>query len=168
MSSANKKAGKKATREARENMLARSCGTCDACCTTQGVVELGKLDGVKCEHLIEGVKGCSIYARRPSSCSEWSCIWRAGGFDGFDRPDRVGVVMDVTDKDSALYPDGQALVAREAFLGGFDKAQSFLAAQARRTVVILVFSDRTRRVIGPPDQVERVRAAMSKFLPVAQ
>jgi hypothetical protein len=51
---------------------------------------------------------------------------------------------------------------------GFDKAQGFLAAQAAKTVVILVYPDRTRRVIGPPEQVERVQAAMSRFLPVAQ
>jgi len=165
VSSANKKAGKKAMREARETMLSRSCGTCDACCTTQGVAELGKPDGVRCEHQVEGVKGCSIYARRPKGCASWNCVWRAGGFDGVDRPDRVGVVMDVTGE-SEIYPDGQALVAREAFPGGFEKAGAFLAVQARKTVVILVLPNGMRRLIGPPDKVERIQAAMNRFLPV--
>ncbi len=168
MTSANKKLGKKAARVARENMLSRSCGTCDACCTAKGVKELGKPDGVKCVHLVEGVKGCSIYASRPKACADWSCMWRLGGFEGFDRPDRLGVVVDVTEEDFDIYPDGRALVAREACPMGFDKAHGFLMAQAKKTVVILIHPVRTRRVIGPPEQVERVQAAMSRFLAVAQ
>lgn len=142
----------------------RTCGTCTACCTALGVPELKKPAYQPCAHVYEGRKGCAVYASRPSSCSEWSCMWLRGSFDGVDRPDRLGVVMDVTERND-LWPGKQALVAREAFPGGFDKASYFLRGLANHGVVILVRADGTRRLMGPAEHLKDL-AIIEHHLPV--
>jgi hypothetical protein len=159
---------KKALRVARQNMLSRSCGTCTACCTAKGVKELKKPDGVKCTHLVNGVKGCSIYEGRPSSCVEWSCLWRLGGFEGADRPDRVGVVVDVTEVNHDVWPDGQAFTVREAYPGGIERASTFLQSIAAHSVVVVVRPGRPREVLGPPEKVEQVSKTIQRFLPLVE
>ncbi len=75
--------------------LVRSCGGCDACCTTMGVTELDKPMGEPCPHLADG-GGCSVYTDRPKTCRQFRCLWlqdHAGKmFDDRSRPDRSGVV----------------------------------------------------------------------------
>lgn len=76
----------------------RQCGSCTLCCKLVPVEELGKKAGHRCQHQRSG-KGCSIYASRPWSCREWSCMWLVGTEDGgpldLRRPDHVGYVIDV-------------------------------------------------------------------------
>lgn len=70
----------------------RSCGTCDACCTTMGVSELQKEHHERCGFLCpEG--GCQIYGQHPDSCRFWSCGWKMGVMKDFQRPDAVGFVL---------------------------------------------------------------------------
>ena len=189
----------KATRE-------RSCGDCTACCTAQGVKELGKPAGVACRYLsvqdptpipqettaslFAGsvgspgketaaslsrsalgpytstlVGGCSRYAFRPESCRSWSCLWRVGLFDAeSDRPDKRGLVFDVTGKVPALWPGPtyQALVAREARSGAFEENEAWLDELSSTNVVVLVFPE-GRRVLGPPDVVEEVERKMRRL-----
>jgi len=52
-----------------------SCGGCTFCCKFMGVVELGKVDGVWCDHACYG-KGCGIYESRPQSCRDFQCYYR--------------------------------------------------------------------------------------------
>lgn len=77
----------------------RQCGACTLCCKLIPVEELGKAAGQRCPHVRSG-KGCSIYARRPVSCSEWSCLWLIGTHRGAElplsRPDRSHYVLDET------------------------------------------------------------------------
>jgi hypothetical protein len=77
--------------------MTRVCGGCTLCCKVIPVEELGKPAGKRCQHVRSG-KGCSIYASRPWSCREWSCLWLKGTEDGAElqlrRPDRVGYVID--------------------------------------------------------------------------
>jgi hypothetical protein len=137
------------------------------------VRELEKKSGVACEHLVEGSKGCSIYEDRPFSCREYSCLWKLGAFDGFDRPDRLGVVMEMG---SGLGPvhDTGVFIAREAFAGGFQAADLFLYKLSQKCIIILVGESRTRRVIGPTHLLEAFRqkiasletAVARRFLPV--
>ncbi len=84
----------------------RSCGACTLCCTAMAVPELGKPNGVECEHLTP--TGCGIYEERPESCRRFVCSWLDGVGDTSVRPDRVGAVMTV--EDGGLGDDGMALV----------------------------------------------------------
>jgi hypothetical protein len=55
----------------------RSCGTCNLCCTVQGVAEIAKPINVKCSHL-NTMGRCGIYATRPESCRTYKCLWLRG------------------------------------------------------------------------------------------
>lgn len=70
----------------------RSCGTCDACCTTMGVSDMQKEHHVRCNFLREG-GGCQIYGQHPPSCQFWSCAWKLGVMPDDMRPDKAGYVM---------------------------------------------------------------------------
>lgn len=89
-----------------------------------------------------------------------------GAFGNMDRPDVSGVVFDVTEKRPDLWPDGQVLVAREAFPGGLDRAAVLLASIATDRVIVLVHGDQ-RNVVGPPDKVAMVQERLRRFLPLA-
>ena len=164
---------KRKVRELKDTGASRSCGTCSACCTAKGVRELEKKAGVACTHVVEGSKACSIYDERPASCREYSCLWKLGAFDGFDRPDRLGVVMEMGPGLGPVHDTG-VFVAREAFPGGFQAADLFLYKLSQKCVVILVNENRTRRVIGPPhllaafqQKIASLETAVARrFLPV--
>ncbi len=69
---------------------AKPCGECKACCTAIGIVELGKPNYKRCEHLCKS--GCAIYNSKPASCTEYQCWYTAGLVD--DRPDKIGLIVD--------------------------------------------------------------------------
>lgn len=75
----------------------KSCGSCDACCTTVPVSEIGLKAYTRCPNL-RGMPdmrpGCSIYPTRPGSCMRWSCSWLTSDLPDEFRPDRFGVVID--------------------------------------------------------------------------
>jgi hypothetical protein len=77
----------------------RTCGSCTLCCKLVPVEELAKKAGTRCQH-VRAHKGCSIYAHRPLSCREWSCMWLVGTEDGapldLRRPDHVHYVIDIS------------------------------------------------------------------------
>lgn len=142
----------------------RNCGDCAkgckmSCCTVMGVEEIDKKAGEPCpKQNPDGT--CSIYSDRPASCREWECLWlrSEGLIRNMDRPDRVGLILDVTNP-----PDGapQALVAREARPGAFNEesAKKLLERFQKKTLVILVHPDK-RTLTGPPELVRQVKAVM--------
>jgi len=74
--------------------------------------------------------------------------------------------MDVTGVSEA-WPDGQVLIAREAFPGGYERAATFLNILAHRTVVVCILADGNRRVLTiDPAKRAHVEAAIKRFLPV--
>lgn len=75
-------------------MAMRTCGECQLCCKLVPVRELDKPAGQRCQFQ-RHAKGCSIYRRRPMTCSLWSCRW-LNGADTADlrRPDRSRYVID--------------------------------------------------------------------------
>ena len=82
----------------------RECGNCYACCVHLGITELKKYTGQTCKHLngIDSTKRCSIYSSRPSACSGYFCLWRAGwGPEGL-RPHDSGIL--ITGYDSERNP----------------------------------------------------------------
>lgn len=50
-----------------------------------------KEPGVRCQHVCS--RGCRIYEARPSSCSEFECVWLQGALPRFMRPDKIGIVF---------------------------------------------------------------------------
>jgi hypothetical protein len=75
----------------------RSCGGCTLCCKLVPVEEIGKKAGHRCKHQRHG-RGCMIYAVRPISCREWSCMWLTGTENDkpvdLSRPDHAHYVID--------------------------------------------------------------------------
>lgn len=88
-----------------EPISSRTCGGCTACCKTHAVDEVQSVSGVWCRHCTIG-SGCQIYDRRPESCRRYECLWLMGRGAEADRPDRLGVVMDVT----VVRLDGRSVV----------------------------------------------------------
>lgn len=72
----------------------RQCGSCAACCTVNSLTTFPKPQHVACPHL--GERGCSIYRQRPEECRVFYCGWRAGFLPVDMRPDRSGVVVDMS------------------------------------------------------------------------
>jgi Fe-S-cluster containining protein len=60
------------------------------------VPEVGKLDGNWCPKSTP-CNGCSIYATRPEACKKYACVWLNGKGEDADRPDILGVIMDIED-----------------------------------------------------------------------
>jgi hypothetical protein len=165
----------------------RSCGTCDACCVTHGVEELDKPAMVTCKHLRDAgseqsptevgqeLGRCSVYAERPKSCREWSCLWRFGMFEDDARPDKLGVVLDLTGRVPDLWPGPthQAIIARGSYPGALDTphARAWLTKLAEKTLVILLIdvpgsaplvggAAKHRKILGPPELLEYVQTRM--------
>lgn len=72
--------------------MSRSCGTnCGLCCTTFSIPELGKLAGVRCEHLTD-TNECGIYDERPDACRSFRCGYLEG-IGPTIHPGRLGVFI---------------------------------------------------------------------------
>ena len=82
----------------------RTCGNCTACCRPMAVVELFKSVGVWCPHCEQGV-GCRVYQNRPLSCGNFQCLWFMGYGKANERPDQVGVLLDLLEV-SDDFPEG--------------------------------------------------------------
>lgn len=141
---------------------ARACGTCTACCSALAVPEVRKEQDTACPHLAAR-GGCGIYAERPSSCRAFSCVWLRGVVPAQYRPDRTGVVFDVTEvRGGSDLP--QAMVAHELFPGASRDGDGYQACrffvQAGLAVIVREYGSDNRRVMGPPELVRRYQAAI--------
>lgn len=84
------------------NKMSRSCGGCVKCCHTMGVKELNKPINVWCPSCTIG-SGCQIYAIRPQSCQDFSCLWlQDEEMPEEYRPDRSKVVLSLNSNQSAI------------------------------------------------------------------
>lgn len=142
--------------------MKRTCGGCTACCTVMGVAELDKPAWQPCAH--ECAEGCAVYTTRPQSCAEYSCLWLLDPqnlFRNMERPDRVGVVLDISDQDSPVteHLGQQAVLAREVRSGAFDEsaAKAMLDRLEKRVVVVRLTPDGVRRLRGPERLVRLIR-----------
>lgn len=79
----------------------RSCGSCNLCCTVQGVEELAKPINVKCEHL-SPMGRCGCYATRPESCRTYKCLWLRGHLAENLKPVRSRMVVEHNDTGDML------------------------------------------------------------------
>jgi hypothetical protein len=116
------------------------------------VDELRKLGGVPCAALAPG-GGCSIYARRPSICRAYRCLWLQGELELADRPDRLGAVVD------RIQEAGAPLLAiREAAPGAFERSPRLQAiAERYREAMPVRVTDATR----PLDPEARVHTLLA-------
>ncbi len=72
----------------------RRCGDCQLCCKLLPTKEISKPENHRCPHQRVHV-GCTIYARRPTSCEWWSCRWLTNDDTAeLRRPDRSHYVID--------------------------------------------------------------------------
>lgn len=63
------------------------------CCRLLGVAELNKAAGEACEFCQTGTS-CSIYNKRPRSCSNFNCLWLLNRqLPDSLRPDKCGAVL---------------------------------------------------------------------------
>ncbi len=126
----------------RVPVLPRHCGDCDVCCTVLGVRELGKAEFTRCSHQVDGVRGCSVYADRPDSCGEFRCLWTQGALGHRDRPDRLGVMLDLTfsedPRTGAVQHGVHGVIAVEHEEGGFDRARPRLRELASKVDTFIV------------------------------
>jgi len=77
-------------------MTERKCGGCTACCKTHAVNSISKPAGVWCNHC-EIAKGCLINTQKPQACRNFKCLWLNGFFSEQERPDKTGVVADISE-----------------------------------------------------------------------
>ena len=76
-------------------MKSRECGTCTACCYGLVVEAIDKPAFQCCRHTVTD-GGCGNYAKRPSACRNFRCLWLEGHLSEEDRPDRLGVIFTTT------------------------------------------------------------------------
>jgi hypothetical protein len=129
----------------------RKCGDCKACCTVMSIDAVDSPCGEACKHLTES--GCGIYKRRPEACQTWNCLWKMGLLLLDERPDKCGLVLDVT-RGGPM----QALVVREVWEGALEQAQGTLERLASEGHVLYIISGESRKVMGPPEKLAQFRA----------
>lgn len=106
----------------------RSCGTCHACCIYLGITELKKWTGQTCKHL-DGQKPdarCSIYAKRPKACADYSCLWLAGFGSAELKPENSGILLTPYDANHDAGFGKSDKVAVTAIVFDKDKAKGII------------------------------------------
>lgn len=143
-----------------DELKRQECGECRACCTTLGVVQIGKPPGVRCEHV--GPGGCGIYATRPTSCSGYECLWIVGAVPGpvANRPDHLGVIFE--HHRAPLI--GPMVVARECREGGLMGSRArYLIGKVSKRIGVCEFRD--GKVVGhsgPREFLRRVEEVLAR------
>lgn len=128
----------------------RSCGTCNLCCTVQGVHEIRKPINVKCEHL--NIQGrCGIYSSRPESCRTYKCLWLNGHMPEEMKPVKSRAVLEPNATGDMLImrvlPQDRGLI-RRGILRRFIRS-----AVAQHVPVIVVCGDERIIYGGPNEEV---------------
>ena len=157
MKRAARRAESKRSKKAIQKSLAqRACGECTACCTVMGVAEIHKAPGEPCSKLC--ASGCSVYESRPRGCREFNCLWRMGLLGPEGRPDRLGAVLDMTEKPGEFE---QFVVARPAFPGGLETARPTLDELVRDGHVVILLNGASTKALARPDRVDLVRRRLN-------
>ena len=104
-------------------VLNRSCGECNACCVVFDIDELHKPAREACQYL-DG--NCSIYSTRPPICVDFECAWLQGGLPDDQRPDKFGVIFDVTRVGPDIILQATEVHDGAMLLTEYDKALTYL------------------------------------------
>lgn len=163
---------KKPTRVVKQgekiNAQPRACLGCTGCCYSHAIPEINKPAESPCPHAIPGV-GCQIYDTRPQACRDFVCVWarapKGSILDKYDRPDRSGVVLDVTAPNSEF--GEQVLVAAPSEAGSYRKlTATLLIERIAKTQLVIIREGDKRRVDGPIEAAQRVREFLRSHLTV--
>lgn len=142
-------------------LATRECGECTACCTAMAIRELDKPGLEPCAHVT--CQGCSIYPDRPKSCREFLCAWRAGIGTDDQRPDRLGIVLSMTEPGHPVYP---ALLINEVWPDALrDNAAAvvpYIQDLASRMVLVLVRDGLPKSFAGPEDRIRALRPVIEE------
>lgn len=138
----------------------RRCGQCNACCivmdTTAADPDAHAFRA--CKHVCE--KGCAIYDDRPEFCRTYRCGWLQGHLPAADRPDRVGLIVEVQ---KTVF--GDTFVVHEFRPRAMDLPRGArIYDRLRRTgkPVVVMRTDGSRagvNIEGTPEVVRALRAA---------
>ncbi len=143
------------------------CGSCSVCCTSMGVEEIEKPEGVPCPAIRETGSGCKIYAKRPLSCATYNCLYRVGLLDKtsvpYGRPDSLGIIFDVNNTHATGI---QMVVAREVVPGALEANMALLHELAGQGHVLYLIDGDRRRMMGPEEKVRAVQLAAKRSLPI--
>jgi len=150
-----------AARARRLPVVRRTCGGCTECCTALGVPELEKGFHEKCRH--EGDSGCGSYDERPQQCRNFSCQWLLGSMEDKDRPDKIGVIFDIS-SGGAL---GRIPVAIETRDGATEsgEGEEVLRLVAKNSAVAVISRDGKQRLVGAPSWADGLRLDLIGDLP---
>ena len=106
----------------------RTCGSCRVCCKAPPIPELDKPQDTWCAHAVldRSDHGCAIYDDRPQGCRSFRCGWLQGLGAEADRPDRLGVMIQMVE----LPEGGPGVALVEARPGALadERAQKWIAA----------------------------------------
>jgi Fe-S-cluster containining protein len=126
-------------------LIERSCGGCQACCSTLKVDN--KPMWSRCKYQCE--TGCSVYQDRPQACRDYFCLWQIGVMEEDCRPDKFGVLFDLRVASS----DVPVISAWELWTDAIEQphVKALLEKLGEDGVVyVRRFNSSKRRVFGPP------------------
>jgi Fe-S-cluster containining protein len=157
-----KETGAKFTKRIRKpKQPDRACGTCQACCGPVFIIENLKRADEDCQ--FKAPKGCGVYENRPQVCKDFRCLWHYGVMRGEQRPDRIGIIVTLTEPNAPYLPPGveQALIIREVWPGASTKGEgSWYIQEMARTNIVIVIDGGSRRLLGPQHLVHHVQARL--------
>lgn len=141
----------------------RECGPCTECCFAIGVAELDKPMWRACAH---ERRGCGIYAKRPTSCRTFRCLWLGGDLERKDRPDRLGIVM-ATAHTALGHTVVVAYVRKlDADKGG--RGAELLLKLAEHIPVCVIRRNGSRRVLSADhERLPEIIREFNRHLPIA-
>lgn len=127
------------------------CDGCTECCTVLGVKALGKSQFTPCDHCIN--QACAIYQSRPQECQTYKCLWLVGEGEPEDRPDKLGVILEITQL-NLVKVQAPAVIVREVRPDAFETsaARSFIGKMAEKCqgLIYLVRPGNIRSAFFPP------------------
>jgi len=158
---------KKLRRAARASTVSgqpRKCDGCSGCCRVMSIPEIQKPAHQACPH--QSAKGCMIYGQHPPSCKTYQCHWLSGRLPLTvdQRPDRLGLIFDNSEKKPFVLDGLPWVAAREVFHGAgkFKRAQAAIQSILAAGYVVVMFSGSRRIFHVPPALDAAVTARIGK------
>lgn len=128
-------------------MSNRKCADCGACCTVLGVAGFKK-PCVTCQHLKpRGTNRCGIYGKpeKPEDCSSYQCGWLQGLLGPDERPDRLGLIFELSVQD-----DCPVVTAREVWHRAAEGANAMRVLDGMSTksaIIVVRFNSESRKLL---------------------
>ena len=151
---------------ADELMAKRPCGDCQACCQAIAVHEIGKPMAATCPH--QCAAGCGIYAKRPGSCREYACAYKAEWLpdDVRWRPDQLRAIIDIDRaSDGRHYVRVWQLDSPTAVLDDSRIRLATYAAARRLVLPVVAYYGDAHKSIHLIDRLSHWRGAFARRFP---